>query len=312
MKQKPQTILIVGAGSIGMRHANILAKLGKRVVMCDPDTAKHAPYGNLDKALHEEKPSVVFICTPTDLHLWAARKSLNANADVFIEKPIAHSLVGVDSLIKEARRRKRVSMVACNFRFHPGWLHLKRSLLKSSYGKPLLIRSLSGYYLPDARPGIDYKGGGVILDSGSHVIDYLLDLGGDITKGVLFKGILRPLGVAGEESAAFLLQHKGGVQSMASMDYFSRKPYHRLEVVTTKGSFTLDFRNDSLVFEDHARKEVLYRGDKNSNAMYTNELKHFLRCVQYRTKPLQDLRRAKEVLRVLLSLRSKEYIKNYA
>ena len=76
--------------------------------------------------------------------------------------------------------------VVCNMRFHPAVAALRHAL--PMIGKPLFAQAHYGNYLPDMRPGADYRtlycasaaaGGGVILDA-IHEIDYLIWLFGAV------------------------------------------------------------------------------------------------------------------------------------
>ncbi|MDO8676924.1 MAG: Gfo/Idh/MocA family oxidoreductase [Candidatus Azambacteria bacterium] len=311
-------ILIVGVGSIGTRHLKNLLKLGyKNLAVCESDEKKlkavaelsnFALYKNVKIALKKEMPDVVFVCNPTHLHVPTASLALDSGAHVFIEKPLSHNLVGVDALIKKAKTKKRIVMVACNFRFHFGIQKLKKALDGGKFGKPVLARIASGYYLPTARKNINYKknyaagtkGGGVILDSGAHVLNYLEYLFGKAKGFSSLKSLSGSLGIKSEEAAMLAFEHENKVISTAVMDYVSRKPINRIEVVMEKGLLTLDVNNNILRFDGGAQRSVLYKGNSDLNRMFIEEVKHFFRCVNHGAEPAQDLKTAKETLKTLL------------
>ncbi len=317
---KRSTILIVGAGSIGTRHIRNLLSLGYRnLTVCDPSKEKTAEvsrlgvlqtYTDVRKALETERPDVVFICTPTHLHIPSATLALNFGAHVFIEKPISHSVRGIDALLKKAGKKKKVVMVACNFRFSKGFQELEKVLRKNTFGSPLLCRVAVGYYLPTARKGVSHthtyaagiKGGGVVLDSGAHVVDYLTELFGKIKEGKVVKGTIHTVGTAREETAALFFRHVSGVLSSIVLDYVSRKPIHRIEVVTNTGTLALDLKADILTYENEKETKLLYERNGDSNAMFCEEVKHFLKCIKNGLKPKQDIAIAAETLKTLLRL----------
>lgn len=317
MYQKSIKILVVGVGSIGTRHIRNLQKLGyKNLSVFDPDSkardriAALVPSGShsdLAAAFRKERPNVVFICSPTNLHFRHLRMALRHGADVFLEKPLSYSFDGVGKAINYAQKKKLVAMVACNYRFHKGWQKLQEIIVKKSFGRPLFCRVAMGYYLPDARPGTDYmktyaagRYGGVLLDSGSHAVDYLRFLGEEVRRGFIFASRLSSLGISKEEVATLFLEYSNGITAAVSMDYISRKTTHRVEVITDKGLLTLDFKADILTFEDGRVKKVLYRGRGDPNQMFMDEVAHFLECVEKRKKPVQDLEEARKVTEILL------------
>src|SRR5262249_44881068 len=124
----------------------------------------------------------VLVTAPTHLHVPLAREAAAHGCDLFIEKPLSHSWDGVEELRHEVRRRGLVTMVGCNMRFHPGPARVHELLRRGAIGRPLAARIFTGSYLPDWRPGTDYRksysasserGGGVLLDC-IHEIDLAL------------------------------------------------------------------------------------------------------------------------------------------
>ena len=309
-------ILVVGAGSIGTRHLKNLVFLGyKNIAVFDPDKRKLAAirkigkfnlYENILPAFQKEKPAVVFICAPTHLHVPLANLALDYGADIFVEKPLSTVLSGINPLIKKAKDNNRIAMVACNFLFYKGFQKLKNILEKRIYGKPLLCRVAQGFYMPLYRDvkktyiAKNKEGGGVILDHVTHPIYYLSALFGDITKMASLSSKQHPLGFQSEEMALLILEHESGILSGISSDYISKKTTHRIEVVTENGLLTLDLNRDLLAFEDRKTKKELYRGDKDFNKMFIEEIRYFLDCIRRRTKPFYGLTDGYHTLKVLI------------
>ena len=150
-------VLFCGLGSIGQRHLrNLRTLLGDRlevlawrargggpVLNADmtvrPGADVESTYGlrsfrELEAAL-SERPDAVFVTNPNSLHLPTALAAARAGCHLFIEKPLADSLAGVDELLAEVERRRLVALVAYQFRFHPGLRRVK-SLLETGKGAP--------------------------------------------------------------------------------------------------------------------------------------------------------------------------------
>lgn len=313
-------ILIIGMGSIGRRHLRNLFSLGyKNIIGVASNKAKKKKiekdfdiklYSNPRLAFKKERPFATLICTPTHLHVPLANLAIDYDSHIFIEKPISHDLKGIDALIKKVEKKRVVAMVACNYRFNKGWVILQRALQSGLYGNPLFSRVALGYYLPTARKGVNYKnvyaakrrGGGVILDSGSHVVDYMSELFGEIRGGVSVKSPFKSLGIENEETAHVVLKHASGITSAVSLDFVSRKPIHRVDVVTTEGLLAWDFRGDFITFEDGCRQKTLYKGAQDVNQMFVDEMRHFFQCIINGSKPLRSLRGAKHILKTLLQI----------
>ena len=89
--------LVVGVGSIGTRHCRNLAALGHEVSAWDADAGRLAQAvaapgiaaaPSLEAGLGAG-PAAVLVCTPPASHVAVARRALEADAHVFVEKPNA-------------------------------------------------------------------------------------------------------------------------------------------------------------------------------------------------------------------------------
>lgn len=150
-------ILIAGLGSIGRRHLRNLRALGEedivlyrthQATLSDDELAGVPVETDLRRAL-DLVPQAVVVANPTSLHLGVAVPSAEAGCHLLVEKPVSHSLEGVDELEAVARRSGSRILMAFQFRFHP-MLRKARELLRSgAIGKVLSVRSELGDYLPD-------------------------------------------------------------------------------------------------------------------------------------------------------------------
>lgn len=105
--------LVIGCGSIGERHIrNLKSPLATDVIACDirkerlrliEERYGIETYGDIEKALAQQV-SAVLICTPTSTHIPVALAAANRGYHLFIEKPLAHALDGIDQLIRIVAR----------------------------------------------------------------------------------------------------------------------------------------------------------------------------------------------------------------
>lgn len=324
MKQiAEQRMLVVGAGSIGQRHTRNLHQLGARqLAVCDPEqqrlTALVAEYGalpfaSLDQALALFQPEIVLICTPPLLHVEQAIRAVQAGAHVFIEKPLAATLDGVDQLIALAEERGCVAQVGYNLRFHPGVQQLKRLLGEDAIGRVLCGHAEFGQYLPDWRPQQDYRqsytaqqrqGGGVILDV-SHELDYVLWLLGGPRDVQCVAGNLSDLAMDAEDCATMLLRFAAGPHMTVHLDCVQRSYTRTCKLVGTQGTIVWDYAAQQVqVYRAAAGCWETLPYTHGSNDMYMAEMQHFLECVARKCPPLVGLREAKAVLQVALAAKS--------
>ncbi len=147
---KPIKLLVIGCGNMGSSHARAYHQMkGFEIIglvsrksdsreRLSQELGGYPVFDNYETALNETKPDAVSINTYPDTHAEYIRKALNANAHVFVEKPLALAVEEAQSLVDLATLRKRKMMVGYILRVHPAWskfVEVARNL-----GKPLVMR----------------------------------------------------------------------------------------------------------------------------------------------------------------------------
>ena len=313
--------LIVGCGSIGQRHARNLRSLGYDDVLgYDPDEkllfdvasdGLLTPAHSLEDA-YAKKPDVVFVTNPTSMHLDTTQQAIAHGCDVFIEKPLAHTLDGLDALVDSADEKKVVSMVGCNMRFHPGPAKVKMLLDSGAIGRVTCARIQSGSYLPEWRPGSDYRksysaqkalGGGCILD-GIHEIDLARWYVGDVKEVFCFAGQLSDLEMDAEDTAEILLRFDSGAIGEVHLDYTQRAYQRSCQITGDQGTILWDWNEGSVRhYQADTGKWTTFEQppDWNINQMYCEELEHFLACVKSRRQTVFPIVEAAKVTAIALA-----------
>lgn len=312
---------VVGCGSIGTRHLRNLVSLGCKhlvAVDADPAAAARAAAGTgaaitttLAEALHAGA-DVVLVTTPTHLHVAPALEAVRAGAALFVEKPLAATLDGVDELVAEAARCRTTALVACNLRFHPGLVQLQGLARSGAIGTPLSARIEYGGWLPDWRPGTDYRGGyaarretggGIVLDA-IHELDVARWLLGEPSQVACFAGKLSTLELETEDTAAILLRHPGGALAEVHLDYVQRTVSRTCQLVGEEGTLRWDWTTgETRLYEAATRAWTSFPAplDWLPNQMYIAELEHFLACIAGDAEPVQDLAAGRSVLTTALA-----------
>ena len=159
------SVLIVGCGSIGKRHARVLNGLGvSDIRACDPareqreSLLEQVPsvkmYDSYEAGLRGS-PDTVLICTPPDMHIPMIVQAVHAGRHVLCEKPLSNRTEGLWELEALAAEKNRKVMVGLCFRYHKGLVRAKNYLEDGRIGRLVSIRALMGEHLPDVRP--DYR-----------------------------------------------------------------------------------------------------------------------------------------------------------
>lgn len=217
--------LIIGYGSIGMRHADILRKMEHSVHVVSKRDVKDFPcYSSIKEALQNKDFDYVIISNETYKHYesFMELRELGYSGKLLIEKPIflePHSLPqsGFENVF-----------VAYNLRFHP----VIQKLHEFLNGKEIYsIQVYVGQYLPNWRPGTDYtrsysaskaQGGGVLRDL-SHELDYMNWLCGGWKRVAAIGGKFSDLQIDSDDVFVLLLEMENCPVASIQMNYLDRK-----------------------------------------------------------------------------------------
>jgi predicted dehydrogenase len=335
-------VLFAGMGSIGQRHVrNLRALMGEDVEILAYRAKRQTPlldhdmtvrqgvaleeaYGLrsfdcLDAALGEN-PDAVFIANPNTLHLPVAIAAAQHGCHLFIEKPISHTLEGVDELIRIAEKKRLVTFVGYQFRFHPGLQKLKSLLDQGSLGQLVAAHVVNGEYLPGWHPYEDYRMthparrdlGGGCLSIQTHEIDYALWLFGIPENIYAVGGHLSRLELDVEDSVTMLMACSWRGEQLpvnVHLDYLQQPPQRTCEVYGDTGKARYDYYTNTLEYYNGGTgrpKVDVFEGFER-NQMFVDELKHFLACVRGEEQSLIDLREARRSL--LIAQCAKESLK---
>ena len=301
--------LVIGCGSIGKRHIKNLLLLGQQVFVYDRDLVKLESVVNefglpvYDFKSHHRPIDAFVICVPPIYHVPFTREALEHNSHIFIEKPISHNLNGVDEVITLAKKQGLVIQVGYQLRFNSGLEWIKKFL--GRIGKVLTVRAEFGQWLPDWHPEEDYRklytcyedqGGGIILD-GSHEIDYLRWLIGEIKQVSCFSGKLSNLEIDTEDTAVINLKFVNGVIGNIHLDMLQR-PYSRTcKIVGEKGQVFWNYLGRVRVFSEgqETAPEITYTDP------YLEEMRSFVECIEKGLEPRVTAEDAKKTLQVALA-----------
>jgi predicted dehydrogenase len=302
-------ILICGLGSIGRRHLRNLRALGQkdvvlyrtgRATMPADELADFPVEHDLSAALESWRPTAVFVTNPTAAHLQVAVPAAESGAHLFLEKPVSHSLEGLQALERAVADHGVRVQVGYQFRAHPTLVRARQLLLEGVIGRPLSAVAHWGEHLPGWHPWEDYRqsysaraelGGGVVLTL-SHPLDYLRWIFGDVQE--VQAEVSRPgaLELDVESQATITLGHAGGMTCTVELNYHQRPPRHTLEVVGSDGTLRWDGLTGELRWWTAAQKGWQVESPPagfERNDMFLIELRRFLDVVEGGAAPICSL-----------------------
>lgn len=138
---------VVGLGYWGPNLMRVLSRLpGVRLKYgCDLDEARRSQQarlypetrftGDFGELLADDGLDAVMLASPVPTHAELAQQALLADKDVFVEKPLALSLVDAERVVELAEKRDRVLMVGHTFEYHPAVFRLKTIISSGELGE---------------------------------------------------------------------------------------------------------------------------------------------------------------------------------
>jgi predicted dehydrogenase len=186
---KPIRILVIGCGNMGASHATayhhmpefeicgLVARGDSKVKLNQSLGSSYPLFDEVVMALKATKPQAVCISTYPDTHEEIACKALDAGCHVFIEKPLADSVVGCQRIIDKAKEKNKKVVVGYILRHHPSWIRFIEEA--QQLGKPLVMRmnlnQQSQGYMWDVHRHL-MESLSPIVDCGVHYIDVMCQM----------------------------------------------------------------------------------------------------------------------------------------
>jgi predicted dehydrogenase len=319
--------LVVGYGSIGKRHIDNLSSFPDVEILVYTRRKydnflrrkKCKIFHSLEDCLNE-KPHIAILANVTSLHVKTAIKLANSGINLFIEKPLSNSIERVETLLKLVKERKLVTLMGCNFRFHPCIKAIKKIISNNKIGRIISVHVENGSFLPNWHPYEKYPnsyasreelGGGVVLTC-IHEIDYLYWFFGNVKEVFSITGKFSDLKISAEDLSAALLRFQNNIIAEIHLDYFQNPNVRSCKIIGTDGTIYWDLDTNIVKMYDVKRKkwiEKLKLQNYNNNTMYVEELSHFLRSVKTKQKTINSIEEGSRVLKIALAIKKSSKIK---
>ncbi|MCG3703943.1 Gfo/Idh/MocA family oxidoreductase [Aliarcobacter butzleri] len=268
--------LIIGFGSIGKRHYDVLSKLSQ-IRGIDLVTKQ-----NIENKICYKKLEVVNNINQYDYFVIASETNKHFEQLNFLEKNVKDKLIFCEKPLFESKQDLEIKnnrvFIGYVLRFHPLLKKLKEFVKKE---KILLVNAKCGQYLPSWRPNTDYKncysakkdeGGGVLLDL-SHEIDYVQWLCGKINEIKSYQVKISDLEISSDDLSMLIGKTNKNILVSISMDYISKITHRKLLVETLEHAYELDFISNKLIKKDKNGLEETY-GFSNLERNYMFEKMH--------------------------------------
>lgn len=304
-------IAFVGMGSIAKRHfSNVTEYLTQHGISFEIDIFRSGKgnalpdeiAANVNRVRSVSEPltpadqyDVVFVTNPTSSHYETVAKFARHTRSFFVEKPVFDRTdVDLEAL---QLPENTVCYVACPLRYHPVIQYVRENIpCREAYA----VRAISSSYLPDWRPGTDYRqtysahkdmGGGVDIDL-IHEWDYLACLFGPVRSGTCLRTRISHLEIDSNDIACYLARTDHAVLEL-HLDYFGRSAIRQLQIFLPEETVTADLLSGEVLYHRSGRHVVL---DSARNHFQQAEISHFFDILSGRCANDNDLTTALKTL----------------
>lgn len=301
-------VCFIGLGSIAVRHINNLKDIwGDEVVV---DVLRSGNGKVLDTLLenmisrvyydYADLPTdydIMFITNPTRLHYETLQKVQNHAKHFFIEKPVFET--GKEDIGGLKLKKDSVYYVACPLRYTNVIQYLKENI---DFSKVYSMRCISSSYLPDWRPGIDYRntysakkelGGGVSIDL-IHEWDYICYLVGKPERVHSFIGRKSALEIDSDDLAVYIAEYSDKFVEL-HLDYLGRKPIRKIELFAKDDSIEADLIEQKIIYR---KENLIIDLNEDRDSYQKKELLHFFDIVERKCENDNTIERACQILRI--------------
>lgn len=217
---------VIGTGNIAKFHAQCIDKIPNAKLLgvlsktesraLDIAVNFKAPvFWEIEKLISHPEIDVICVCNESGLHGATIAKIAKAGKHILCEKPLETTVEKIDR-IAEVVKSTGIQL-ACVFqnRENPEYKKLKTFVESGSLGKILLCQTSINWYRPPTyyegswRGTKALDGGAALINQGTHTIDLMLDLMGEVA---LVSGLVDTLHhqIEGEDAAVAALKFKSG------------------------------------------------------------------------------------------------------
>ena len=309
---KTMNILIIGLGSIGQRHLkNIHAVAKARGIEATTDVVEPRSLDYLDESTRAlvgkrfATPAevghydMIFVTNPSQLH----RETLEAVRDkaefFFVEKPVFTEALSADALAPYADERK--FYVACPIRHTKVYGFISEFVPQN---KIFCARAICSSYLPEWRPGTDYRrtyaaqegSGGVKLDL-IHEFDYLFTLFGLPQESRLLNGKFSDLELKSVDGVSFVGKYPDKTLEL-HLDYYGRVARREIELYTAEDVVVCNFIKADVRFLKSGRRINLA---EERNEYCLREIGYFFDFARSGAKNINSIPYANHIINFVLT-----------
>lgn len=328
---------IIGVGSISELHITAYQNHPdvELYAFCDIDEKRLALMGekynitkcftDINELLKLDELDAVSICTWNNSHASCTIAALNAGKHVLCEKPMAMSASEAEEMNAVAKKNGKLLMIGFVRRYGDDCSLLKEFISTDYFGE--IYYTKANYLRRNGNPGGWFgdksrSGGGPLIDLGVHVIDMVRYLLNNPKPVSVYGATFHKLGNRNElkdrkgyYSASATDEDSCDVEDMvtalirfdngavldveASFSLNIKSDIGKIELFGDKGGAKLDSDLEMYTIINGRMADVTLNSKVGVGDFFTNEINHFIDCIQNGTPCLSPAQDGIDIMRIL-------------
>jgi predicted dehydrogenase len=244
-------------------------------------------YLDYNDLLNDMNVEAVDITLPIELNCKVTIDSLKAGKHVFLEKPLAGSMLEAKKMLDLKSKYKQVMLLAENFRYRKVYNSVKDFLKKKSIGKVYAVQwnvfynvsSDKDYGATRWRQKHKYAGG-FMLDAGVHNIAALRMLFGDVESVAAFTKSINP-SIGKPDTMSVQLRLTTGINIVYNL-FFTVKNHWENKLLIFGDKGTIEVNDDTISLKLRGNNSQIT--DASDYGGYDEELMDFYNAIVNRAK----------------------------
>ena len=283
---------LVGAGGIAQAYSAAIKQMDNVKLVAVADINKESAEAMAKEhdakacSSHEEMEDVdaVIVCTPPLFHPEHCNFLLKHGKHVLCEKPLAIDSASAVSMMEAAKAGNAKFTMASKFRFVEDIKVAKQLIAEEKFGDIVLYENcFSGKVDMTKRWNSDphLSGGGVLIDNGTHSLDIMRYLLGDLSEIRVVEGT-RIQSLSVEDTVHVFVRAQSGAMGCIDLSWSIHKPSDFfISIYGSKGTLQVGWKGSRFKLNDDKGWTEFGTG-YDKIACFKNQLDNFVGAIQNR------------------------------
>ena len=291
---------VLGAGSVAQRRAmpaltkaedaelyGLLSRETERAQRLATEHGARIYYTTVDELLSDDALDAIYVSTPVYLHCEQVIKAAERGFHILCDKPMAMNTEECRRMIDACQANGVHLQICFLFRFHSCFQQIKQWIAEGRLGQVVQGRVpfLKPFPIPPGawRGNPDQGGGGSLMDLGSHGVDLLRYILGEVREVSAFcNSVVHGYDV--EETGMIMMRFENGAQGFVDTSFAAAGCDLVIEIYGTDGGVWV-YNDDGwkIKLSSNGESQII---ESQFEDLYQLQFEHFARCVTREEQPI--------------------------